>query len=388
MPSDQVSLAHVPTPALILDIERVERNCERMIRRAAQLGVQLRPHMKTAKSADVARLATRERSVGITVSTVAEIEYFAREGFGDITYAVGIAAHKLPALARLQREHGTRIRLVADSVASVTEVARQAAALGERFSLFIEIDCGGKRGGVPADGPELLPIAQVVQASPMLSLSGVLTHAGQSYDATSVGEVREIAEQERAAVVQAAGRLRAAGIAVPDVSVGSSPTAMHASSLAGVTDMRPGVYTLFDLAQTSLGSCTVDDIAVSVLTTVIGHNPRSRRMLIDAGALALSKDVSANRQGKHVGFGLVCPMNGGPPLADMHVAEVNQEHGLIGAAESCEVMVERFPVGTRLRVLPNHACLTAAPYDRYHVVRGGSTEVVSVWTKCTGWASS
>ena len=125
MPSDQVSLAHVPTPALILDIERVERNCERMIRRAAQLGVQLRPHMKTAKSADVARLATRERSVGITVSTVAEIEYFAREGFGDITYAVGIAAHKLPALARLQREHGTRIRLVADSVASVTEVARQ-----------------------------------------------------------------------------------------------------------------------------------------------------------------------------------------------------------------------------------------------------------------------
>jgi D-serine deaminase-like pyridoxal phosphate-dependent protein len=222
----------------------------------------------------------------------------------------------------------------------------------------------------------------------MLSLSGVLTHAGHSYDVTSVGEVREIAEQERAAVVQAATRLRAAGIAVPDVSVGSSPTALHASSLAGVTDMRPGVYTLFDLGQTSLGSCTVDDIAVSVLSTVIGHNPRSQRMLIDAGALALSKDVSANRQDRHVGFGLVCPMDGGPPLADMHVAEVNQEHGLISAAESYEVMVEWFPVGTRLRVLPNHACLTAAPYDRYHVVRGGSTEVVSVWTKCTGWASS
>jgi D-serine deaminase-like pyridoxal phosphate-dependent protein len=344
--------------------------------------------MKTAKSADVARLATHERSVGITVSTVAEIEYFAREGFGDITYAVGIAAHKLPVLARLQREHGTRIRLLADSVKSVTEVAQQAAALGERFSLFIEIDCGGRRGGVPADGPELLPIARVVEASPMLSLSGVLTHAGHSYDVTSVSEVREIAEQERAAVVQAASRLRAAGIAVPDVSVGSSPTALHASSLAGVTDMRPGVYTLFDLGQTSLGSCTVDDIAVSVLSTVIGHNPRSQRMLIDAGALALSKDVSANRQGEHVGFGLVCPMDGGPPLADMHVAEVNQEHGLISAAESYEVMVEWFPVGTRLRVLPNHACLTAAPYDRYHVVRGGSTEVVSVWTKCTGWASS
>ena len=388
MPTDQVCLADLPTPALILDISRVERNCERMIRRAAQLGVQLRPHMKTAKSADVARLATRERSVGITVSTIAEIEYFAREGFGDITYAVGIAAHKLPVLARLQREHGTRIRLVADSVHAVTEVAQQAAALGERFSLFIEIDCGGGRGGVTADGPELLPIAQVVQASPMLSLSGVLTHAGQSYDGTSVSEVREIAEQERAAVVQAADRLRAAGIAVPSVSVGSSPTAVHAGSLAGVTEMRPGVYTLFDLAQTSLGSCTVDDIAVSVLTTVIGHNPRSQRMLIDAGALALSKDVSANRQGMNVGFGLACPMNGGPPFADMHVADVNQEHGLIAAAASHEAMVERFPVGARLRVLPNHACLTAAPYGRYYVVRGDNTEIVGVWTKCTGWTSS
>ncbi len=378
-------LNDLPTPALILDLDRVERNCERMIRRAADLGVKLRPHLKTAKSADVARLATRERSAGITVSTLAEIEYFAQAGFGDITYAVGIAGHKIQALADLQRRYGVRINLLADSVQAVKEVAERAETLGERFALFIEIDCGGSRGGVPADGPDLLAIAQAVQASPVLSLAGVLTHAGQSYEATSVAAITEIAEEERAAVTYAASRLRAAGIEVPSVSVGSTPTARYAASLAGVTEMRPGVYTLFDLAQMSLGTCSIDDIAVSVLATVIGHNPRSQRMLIDAGALALSKDLSANKLGGHVGYGLVCPMTGGLPIDGMYVAEVHQEHGLIAGPEPNDVMAVQCPVGTRVRILPNHACLTAAPYDRFHVVRGGDNCVLGVWSKVTGW---
>jgi D-serine deaminase-like pyridoxal phosphate-dependent protein len=380
-------LDEVPTPALILDLDRLEPNCQRMMGRARDLGVTLRPHMKTAKSADVARLATREQAAGITVSTLAEAEYFAQAGFDDITYAVGIAGHKIPALAGLQRRFGVRIALLTDSVQAVHDVAGRAETLGERFALFIEIDCGGGRGGVPADGPDLLPIAQALQTSPMLSLAGVLTHAGQSYEATSVAGIVEVAESERAAVTLAANRLRAAGIEVRSVSVGSTPTAAYAASLAGVTEMRPGVYTLFDLAQVSLGTCTLDDIAVSVLTTVIGHNPRSRRMLIDAGALALSKDLSASKLGAKVGYGLVCPMSGGPPIGGMYVAEVHQEHGLIAGPEVYELVAAQFPVGTRVRILPNHACLTAAPYDRYHVVRGESTSVVGVWPKVTGWAS-
>jgi D-serine deaminase-like pyridoxal phosphate-dependent protein len=378
-------LNDLPTPALILDLARVERNCDRMIRRAAELGVKLRPHLKTAKSVDVARLATRGQSAGITVSTLAEIEYFAQAGFDDITYAVGIAGHKIPALADLQGRYRVRINLLADSVQAVVEIGERAEALGERFALFIEIDSDGRRGGVPADGPEPLAIAQAVQASPMLSLAGVLTHAGQSYEATSVAVIKEIAERERAAVTHAASRLRAAGIEVPSVSVGSTPTATHATSLAGVTEMRPGVYTLFDLAQVALGTCTLDDIALSVLATVIGHNPRSRRMLTDAGALALSKDLSGSKLGANVGYGLVCPMSGGPPVDGMYVAEVHQEHGLIAGPELSDVMAAHYPVGTRVRILPNHACLTAAPYDRYHVVRGEDTCILGVWPKVTGW---
>lgn len=379
-------LHDLPTPSLILDLDRVQRNCDRMIRRAAELGVQLRPHMKTAKSVDVGRLATRERSAGITVSTLAEIEHFAEAGFGDITYAVGIAGHKVAALAELQRRYRVRISLLADSVRAVLEVARAAGAAAEEFPIFVEIDSGGGRGGVLADGPELLAIARAVHESPSLTLAGVLTHAGQSYDAPSVDAIRGVAEDERAAVTLAASRLREAGIEVPVVSVGSTPTALHAKSMAGVTEMRPGVYTLFDLAQVALGSCTVDDIAVSVLATVIGHNPRSRHMLLDAGALALSKDTSGNKGARKVGYGLVTAASGGRPVDGMYVAGVHQEHGFIACQMPDDMRQSRYPIGTRVRILPNHACLTAAPYDRYYVVRGTDTRVLGVWPKITGWS--
>ena len=379
------SLDDLPTPSLILDLDRLERNCARMIRRAAELGVRLRPHMTTAKSADVGRLATRERAVGVTVSTLAEAEYFACAGFPDITYAVGIAGHKVGPLAALQRRTGARISLLADAVAAVHDAARHAEAAGERLALFIEIDSGGGRGGVTADGPELAAVGQAVQASPWLSLAGVLTHAGQSYGAASVDQIIQIAEEERLAVTRAADRLRTLGMEVPAVSVGSTPTALHARSLAGVTDMRPGVYTLFDLAQVALGSCSVDDIAVSVLATVIGHNPRAGRMLIDAGALALSKDVSGNKGGRRVGYGLVCPATGGRPVDGLTVADVHQEHGLVACEAGGDGLESRYPVGTRVRVLPNHACLMAAPYDRYHLVRGTDPRVQGVWSKVTGW---
>jgi D-serine deaminase-like pyridoxal phosphate-dependent protein len=382
-----MQLDDLPTPSLLLDLDRLERNCDRMIRRAAELGVRLRPHMKTAKSADVGRLATRDRAAGVTVSTLAEAEHFAQAGFRDITYAVGIAGHKVGPLAALQRRTGARISLLADTVAAVHDAARHAEAAGEQLALFIEIDSGGGRGGVTADGPELPALGQAVRASPWLALAGVLTHAGQSYDASSIEEITRIAEAERLAVTRAADRLRALGMEVPAVSVGSTPTALHARALAGVTDMRPGVYTLFDLAQVALGSCTVDDIAVSVLATVIGHNPRTRRMLIDAGALALSKDLSGNRGGRKVGYGQVCAATGKPPEDGLIVAEAHQEHGLVACEGAGAGLESRYPVGTRVRVLPNHACLMAAPYDRYHLVRGSDPRVEGIWPKVTGWSA-
>ena len=386
-----MTLTDLPTPSLLLDLDRVERNCDTMSRRSQQLGVALRPHLKTAKSVDVARLATRGQPGGITVSTLAEIDYFGRHGFRDITYAVGIAAHKLEALAGLQRQHGLTLSLLADHAGTVAEVAQRAAELDTRFSLLIEVDCGGGRGGLAADSGELPALAQAIAASSHLSLGGVLTHAGQSYNVQGREAIAAIAEAERSAAVLAATRLRAAGFEVPVVSVGSTPTAVFAQSLAGVTEMRPGVYTLFDLDQVVLGACSLDDIAASVLACVIGHNPRSQRVLIDAGALALSKDISANFFGKGIpgfaelGYGLVCTVDGQAPLPDLRVAEVHQEHGFIAGNGDAEALFRQLPIGARVRILPNHVCMTAAPYQHYEVLRAGSPEILARWPKAGGW---
>ncbi|WP_198083080.1 alanine racemase [Variovorax sp. E3] len=239
-PLAHTPLAELSTPALLLDSTVLERNCDAMARRAARHGVALRPHLKTSKSAEVARLATRGHGGAITVSTVAEADYFARYGFLDLTYAVGISAGKIDALHRVQHVHGARVNLLADGVEAVRAAAARARALGARFGLLIEVDTGGGRGGVaPDDEQALRAIAAEVQRSESLTLAGVLTHAGHSYHAEGLDAIRAIAEAERAGAVRAAGCLRAAGFAVDVVSVGATPTAVCAERLDGVTEMRP-----------------------------------------------------------------------------------------------------------------------------------------------------
>ena len=377
-------LEDLPTPALLLDLAVLERNCAAMSARARALGVRLRPHLKTAKSAEVAAIATRGQFGGLTVATVAEAAYFAARGCRDLTYAVGIVPGKIPALAAIARTHDAAIHLITDDMQLVRAVDQAAATGGATFPVLVELDTGGGRGGVAPDGPDLLPVARAVAGSRALRLAGVLTHAGHSYHACSVDEIGRIAEEERAGAVLAAGRLRAAGLPCETVSVGSTPTVVRARSLAGVTEIRPGVYTFFDLQQAALGVCAEVDIAVSVLATVIGHNRRSQRILIDAGALALSKDVSASEFRAHVGYGLVRPVRGGSlTMENLFVAEVHQEHGLIAAADGT-LPWDSLPLGTRVRVLPNHVCLTVAPYDRYHVDHGDGLAGLT-WEKAAGW---
>jgi len=235
-------LQDVPTPALVLDRRALERNCTRMHALASAHGVALRPHLKTAKSVEIARIATRGQPGGITVSTVAEAAYFAGHGFTDLTYAVGIAPEKLSALDRLQREFFARVTLLVDDPGQARAVGERAAALDAAFDVLIEIDTGGGRGGVAPNDAGLLTIAAEIGCLPALRLSGVLTHAGHSYHARDAARVRAIAEAERAGAVQCAERLRAAGYDCSVVSVGSTPTVTHAERLDGVTDPAWRLY--------------------------------------------------------------------------------------------------------------------------------------------------
>ena len=239
-------LQDLATPALILDLSRLTANLDRMATRGASLGVQLRPHMKTAKCIDVARLATKGQAGGITVSTLAEADYFARAGFTDILYGVGITPDKLAAVAAVQAL-GAEVILILDSPECAQMVAKRAADLPGPFRFLLEIDSGQHRTGLAPDDPRVLECARILSASPDCALMGVMSHAGHSYDCASIAAVVEVAEAERGAVVAAAGSLRAAGLPCPIVSVGSTPTALHAEHLDGVTEMRPGVFMFGDL---------------------------------------------------------------------------------------------------------------------------------------------
>jgi D-serine deaminase-like pyridoxal phosphate-dependent protein len=347
--------------------------------RARDLGVTLRPHVKTSKSIDVLRVLSVGEDWPITVSTLAEARYFFENGVRDILYAVGIAPVKLPQVAELMRASCT-LRIVLDSVEAADAVQAFGAAENLTVETLIEIDSDGQRAGVTPDDPALLEIAKRLDA-PGARLAGVMTHAGASYSCRTLEEHVAMAERERALTVEAAERLRQAGYKCDIVSVGSTPTVTHAQSLAGVTEARAGVYAFGDLVQAQLGTCAIDDIAISVLASVIGHKPGM--ILTDAGFLALSRDRGTAGLPVDYGYGAVVEADSGAMVDDMIVSATNQEHGIV-TARSSGLDVRRFPVGGRVRILPNHACATAAAYDRYFVTNR-SPEVVAVWERVNGW---
>jgi D-serine deaminase-like pyridoxal phosphate-dependent protein len=210
-----------------------------------------------------------------------------------------------------------------------------------------------------------------------------MTHAGASYDCRATAEFEAMAEQERALTVEAAERLRAAGLPCPIVSVGSTPTLHYARSLEGVTEARAGVYAFGDLVQAELGTCAIDDVAIGVIASVIGHNRQHGRVLVDAGFLALSRDRGTADLPVDWGYGAVCEPVTGEVIENVTVSSTNQEHGII-TARSSEIDFGRFPLGSRVRILPNHACATAAAYERYFVTNGGE-QIVDVWERVNGW---
>ena len=373
------TILDLPTPALILDRRKLEANAERMRSRVAELGVALRPHVKTSKSIEVLKVLAGGTDVPITVSTLAEARYFFGQGVRDILYAVGIAPVKLPQVAELLRS-GCRLRVILDSIEAADAVQGFGSSEGMTIEALIEVDTDGHRAGVAPEDGLLIEIAGRLADGPGARLAGVMTHAGGSYSARTLGEFEAIAERERAGAVRAAEQLRAAGFPVETVSVGSTPTVHYARSLEGVTEARVGVYAFGDLVQAGLGTCAIEDIAISVLASVIGHNRQHGRVLVDAGFLALSRDRGTSDFPVDWGYGAVCDATTGEPIDGVRVESTNQEHGIITG----DIDWDRFPIGGRVRILPNHACATAAAYDRYFVTDGDAS-VTDVWGRINGW---
>lgn len=370
------------TPCLLLDENRMERNIARLRGRLDALGVPLNPHFKTPKCVEIARRLMTTPQGPCTVSSLLEAERLAAAGVRQILYAVGIAPAKLWRVVALRRQ-GVDLTIVLDNVEQARAVIAARHAMNCEIPVLIEIDTDGHRSGVrPDDASVLLEIGQTLRDGGV-ELRGVMTHAGESYSREGAA-LEAIAEQERAGAVQAASTLRDSGFSCQVVSVGSTPTAHAARDFCGVTEVRAGVFVFFDLVMAGIGVCTLDDIALSVLATVIGHRHDRGWILVDAGWMALSRDQGTAKQKVDQVYGLVCDVNG-RVFPDLIVAQVNQEHGVIALRPGSAAALPNLPVGSLVRILPNHACATAAQHDRYHVLTGDPPRVTKVWERCRGW---
>ena len=375
------NLEELDTPCLILDKSLLEKNCFKARKKCLELNTILRPHVKTPKSIEIAKIALDNQEGPITVSTLNEAEYFACAGFKDILYAVCIIPKKLKRLNFIQQKYSCMIRMVIDSVFVAQEILNYSKLHNANFEILIEIDCGEGRSGLFHQDQKIRDISRVFAENDQTNLIGVLTHAGHSYSTKDKNEILSISNIERAEALASIKNFSNFNKMSPVISVGSTPTMFLASNLDGISEIRAGIYMFWDLAQASRGICKIEEIAISVLASVIGHNHQRKRIIIDAGSLALSKDVSANNFMKEAGYGLVCNPDTGIPFDGLNVSEVHQEHGSIDL-ESTD-WFENFPIGSLVRILPNHACLTCAAHEKYNVLE--NEQITESWSRTNGW---
>jgi D-serine deaminase-like pyridoxal phosphate-dependent protein len=376
-----MTLEELDTPAAVIDEAQMLRNIERMQAGIDRLGVAFRPHVKTSKCEDVLKAQLAAGARGITVSTLKEAEQFFAAGVTDILYAVGMSPGRL-AQALALRRRGCNLKLITDNVEAANAIAAFGRENGERFEVWIEIDSDRHRSGVPAESGALIDVARALSGDGAV-LGGVMTHAGASYELDEPEALAALAEQERACCVRAAERLRAEGWLCPAVSVGSTPTALSARDLTGVTEVRAGVYVFFDLVMANVGVCSPQDIALSVLTTVIGHQVQKGWAIVDAGWMAMSRDRGTQHQRRDYGFGQVCSLDG-TVLTGYSLSGANQEHGILSRTGDPDANIAaRFPLGTKLRILPNHACATAAQFPAYAALAADGT--LTRWPRFYGW---
>lgn len=337
------------TPCAVVDKKRLENNIKRVAAISKAHGVAVRPHIKTHKSVDIAHWQLEAGAVGVTASRVPEAMVFIRGGVPSVTCAYPETdPQKLGALLDAAKEHCCEVRCMADSVAVVEALQAVANRKGLELPVFLKIDVGLHRCGLPEDSPELLALAQTVQDADNLYLQGILSHAGQAYAAAGKQECRDIAREEARVMRRVKAKLEAAGVCVPEVSVGSTPTVLAGDDFEGITEIRPGNYVFMDRTPIRLGLVGEDEVALTVLATVISRN--DEWLIVDAGSKTLSSDGGAHGQSGSGGFGIAYPIGGG---AGLTVGRLSEEHGWIVRADS------ELSVGDVVRILPNHSCVVA-----------------------------
>lgn len=345
----------IDTPALIVDLDRLDANIAEMASIARSAGVSLRPHFKTHKSTAIAARQVAAGARGMTVSKLDEAAVLLDAGIDDILVAyVVVGASKLARLVSLSARG--RITVAVDSAAGVEALDAVARSAGLRADVVIEVESGLERCGVlPGDAG---PLAELVARCDGLCLRGVFTHAGQAYAATSQEELRTVARDEARAVVDAAESIRARGIVVDEVSVGATPTARLVAGEPGITEIRPGTYAFYDGQQVALGVVSPDRCALTVAATVISR-PERDRAIIDGGSKTFGLDRGAHSSEIIPHYGQLLGHEG-------VLARLSEEHGVLDIPATSLLQV-----GDRVRILPNHACTVSNLARVFIGIRGG-----------------
>ncbi len=371
-------LENLKTPSLVLDVNRMRRNAEQMTARVKSLSVALRPHVKTHKCVEIAKIQTTGNAGGIMVSTLAEARYFLQNGFTDITYGVPIEPGKFAEAIRLAKM-SERFSVLTDDAATAESLNEAARNENIKLDVFVKIDCGYHRCGVEPHAPEAVAIPRLITDSSNLNFAGILTHAGHSYHANTPEELLAVARTERDSMKELAQKLSNEDLDVPAVSIGSTPTMSAVDHLDGITEFRCGNYIFYDAFQATLGSCSFDDCALTVLTAIVHRDLQRGKIVVDAGAIALSKDRGAVEFDENCGYGRVLDLAGND--LNLRVNRLSQEHGEIEVGD--QELLQQLKVGSRLRILANHSCLTVAQHSHYHVLEG--EKVVDCWEIDRGW---
>lgn len=360
------------TPALVLDVDKVKINAQRMIDRYQKLGVQLRPHMKTHKTLECADIMTGGSRRCIVVSTLAEACFYADHGFDDILYAYPLPFDKVERCAALS-ERLELFQVLLDHPDALELLRKRPLRDGRQWHVWMKLDCGNGRAGVLHSEPGALRLAQDIAKTEGVELTGVYAHCGNTYGCRGVEQIQAVAQETTDLTLQFMEKLKAVGISCKS-SIGSTPSCSHpVKDMAQLSEVHPGNYVFYDVQQSTIGSCCLEDVAVRVLTRVISHCPHRNQLLIDCGWTGISLDGAGKLP---TGYAVI---EGHP---DLKLVSMTQEHGRVEPM-SGQLDYSRYPLGSLLTLIPYHSCAAAAMHPVYHVHSGG--RLVGKWTPTRGW---
>ncbi|KAM3838172.1 D-serine dehydratase-like [Diretmus argenteus] len=366
------SITALCTPALVVDVDIVKRNAQRMMERCENLGVQLRPHMKTHKTLECADIMTGGSRRCIVVSTLAEACFYADHGFDDILYAYSVPFDKVERCAALS-ERLSLFQVLLDHRDGLEQLRKRPLKDGRLWHVWLKLDCGNGRAGVLHSEPEALKLAQAISDTEGMELTGVYVHCGNTYNCRGVKQIQAVAQETTTFTLQFMEKLKAVGISCKS-SIGSTPSCSHpVKDMSQLSEVHPGNYTFYDMQQTVIGSCSLDDVAVRLLTRVIGHCPHRNQLLIDCGWTGLSLDGAGKLP---TGYAMI---EGHPNLK---LLSMTQEHGRVEPI-SGPLDYSKYPLGSLLTLIPYHSCATAMMHPVYHIHSGG--RLVGKWIPTRGW---